>query len=212
MNRYPLKVPHHPSKEELARARKRNALEARRAKEQEAALLELERRREQLVPATHRAKFQSSQKLQQASEKMLKELLAEYKINTKPSNVFSAVLKAKLGKKFYQEKRKDKLKVLAAGCALYHAICKQPNPKDALDRFAASMDVDLPRASDPCRIIVEGSVDYGGTKDERTRNRQFVARDARVLRYVVRTGLIRAYHLMSDVQDSGGLAQEHFAN
>jgi hypothetical protein len=134
-------------------------------------------------------KFQSNAELQAASEKMLKELLAEYKIDVKDSSLFSAILEAKLGKRFHQERRKDKLKVLAAGCALYHTVCQQPDPKEALQRLAASMDVDLPRTSDPCRIIVEALVDYGGTKDEKTRNRQFAARDARALRYVIRTDL-----------------------
>jgi hypothetical protein len=182
------------SKEQKARERKRRRWQLRRAEEENKALLDL-KRKERIEAEKHKAslKFKSSQKLQQASEKMLRELLAEYKINTKCRNIFSVVLKAKFGKKFYQEKRRDKLKVLAAGCALYHAICKQPDPKEALQRFAASMEVDLPRTSDPCRVIVEGLVDYGGTKDERTRNRQFAARDARALRYVVRTGLDPAH-------------------
>jgi len=117
---------------------------------------------------------------------MLKRLLAEYG-QAAHGDLFGAVLRAKLGEKFYQKKRADKLKVLAAGCAVYHAICAQDVPLDALKRLAASMGVDLPRTLDPCRIIVECLIDYGGTKDEKSLNRQFAARDARALSYVIRT-------------------------
>ena len=99
------------------------------------------------------------------------------------------MLKAQLGKRFYREKRGDKLKVLAAGCAVYHQICSQPNPEKALKRLAASVDLDLARISDPCRVIVESLIDYGGSKDEKTANRQYAARDARALSYIVRKGM-----------------------
>ena len=79
--------------------------------------------------------------------------------------------------------------MLAAGCAVYHQICSQPNPEKALKRLAASVDLDLARISDPCRVIVEFLIDYGGSKDEKTANRQYAARDARALSYIVRKGM-----------------------
>ena len=51
------------------------------------------------------------------------------------------------------------------------------------------MDLDLARISDPCRVIVESLIDYGGNKDEKTANRQYAARDARALSYIVRKGM-----------------------
>jgi hypothetical protein len=138
--------------------------------------------------ARPKTKFESNHRLQVLSETMLKCLLAEYGL-VAHGDLFGAVLRAKLGEKFYQEKRADKLKVLAAGCAVYHAICAQHVPLDALKRLADSMDVDLPRTLDPCKIIVECLIDYGGTRDEKRRNRQFAARDARALSYVIRTGM-----------------------
>ena len=63
------------------------------------------------------------------------------------------------------------------------------NPKKALEQLAASVDLDLTRISDPCRVIVESLIDYGGSKDEKTANRQYAARDARALSYIVRKGM-----------------------
>ena len=51
------------------------------------------------------------------------------------------------------------------------------------------MNLDLARISDPCRVIVESLIDYGGTQDEKAANRQYAARDARALSYIVRKGM-----------------------
>ena len=121
------------------------------------------------------------------SKEFMKNLLEEF--DMRPPNgddLFGAVRNAKLGKKFYHKKRSDQRKALAAGCALYHVISCENDSVAALRRLAKSMNVDLPRTSDPCRIIVECLTDYGATPDERTLNRQFAARDARALRYVIR--------------------------
>ena len=107
----------------------------------------------------------------------------------KGKKLFAAVLEAQLGKRFYREKRRDKLRILATGCAVYHELASQLNPKKALEQLAASVDLDLERISDPCRVIVESLIDYGGTQDEKTANRQYAARDARALSYIVRKGM-----------------------
>jgi hypothetical protein len=113
----------------------------------------------------------------------------ELNVPVKGEKLFAAVLKAKLGKRFYREKRRDKLRILATGCAVYHELASQLNPKKALEQLAASVDLDLARISDPCRVIVESLIDYGGSKDEKTANRQYAARDARALSYIVRKGM-----------------------
>jgi hypothetical protein len=136
-----------------------------------------------------KGKFKSNEKLRKASQKLLFQTMTELNVPVKGKKLFAAVLEAQLGKRFYREKRKDKLKVLAAGCAVYHQICSQPNPENALKRLAASVDLDLTRISDPCRVIVETLIDYGGSKDEKTANRQYAARDARALSYIVRKGM-----------------------
>ncbi len=138
---------------------------------------------------SEKGKFKSNEKLQKSSHKLLIQTMTELNIPVKGKKLFAAVLKAKLGKRFYREKRRDKLKVLAASCAVYHQICSQPNPEQALKRLAASVDLDLTRISDPCRVIVESLIDYGGTQDEKTANRQYAARDARALSYIVRKGM-----------------------
>jgi hypothetical protein len=136
-----------------------------------------------------KAKFKSNEKLQKAAQKVLMQTMSELNVPVEGKKLFAAVLKAQLGKRFYREKRRDKLKVLAAGCAVYHQICSQPNPEKALKRLAASVGLDLTRISDPCRVIVESLIDYGGSKDEKTANRQYAARDARALSYIVRKGI-----------------------
>jgi len=51
------------------------------------------------------------------------------------------------------------------------------------------MNVSPPRASDPCRTIVECLLDYGTTPEERTHNRQYACADANALRYIIRKGI-----------------------
>jgi hypothetical protein len=134
-----------------------------------------------------RIESESNARLLARSEEFLKNLLKEF--NMRPTNsddIFGVVLNAELGKKFRHKKRSDQRKALAAGCALYHLTLHENDSVVALQRLAKSMNVDLPRASDPYRIIVECLTDYGATKDERTLNRQFAARDARALSYVIR--------------------------
>jgi hypothetical protein len=134
-------------------------------------------------------KFKSNEKLQKASQKLLMETMSELNIPVKGKKLFAAVLDAQLGKRFYREKRRDKLRILATGCAVYHELASQLNPKNALEELAASVGLDLARISDPCRVIVESLIDYGGSKDEKTANRQYAARDARALSYIVRKGM-----------------------
>ena len=136
-----------------------------------------------------KAKFKSNEKLQKASQNLLMQTMTELNVPVKGKKLFAAVLKAKLGKRFYREKRKDKLRILATGCAVYHELASQLNPNKALEQLAASVDLDLARISDPCRVIVESLIDYGGTQDEKTANRQYAARDARALSYIVRKGM-----------------------
>ena len=136
-----------------------------------------------------KAKFKSTEKLQKASQRLLMQTMNELNIPVKWKKLFAAVLAAQLGKRFYREKRRDKLRILATGCAVYHELASQLNPKKALEQLAASVDLDLTRISDPCRVIVECLIDYGGSKDEKTANRQYAARDARALSYIVRKGM-----------------------
>jgi hypothetical protein len=136
-----------------------------------------------------KAKFKSNEKLQKASQKLLMQTMTELNVPVKGKKLFAAVLKAQLGKRFYQEKRRDKLRILATGCAVYHELASQVNPKKALEQLAASVGLDLARISDPCRVIVESLIDYGWTQDEKTANRQYAARDARALSYIVRKGM-----------------------
>ena len=118
----------------------------------------------------------------------MKNLLEEFSMRpTNGDDLFDAVLNAELGKKFYHKQRLDQRKALTAGCALYHLTSRENDSVGALRRLAKCMNVDIPRTSDPCRIIVGCLIDYGATKAERTLNRQFAARDARALSYVIRT-------------------------
>jgi hypothetical protein len=136
-----------------------------------------------------KAKFKSNEKMQKASQKLLMQTMTELNVPVKGKKLFAAVLKAQLGKRFYQEKRRDKLRILAIGCAVYHELASQLNPKKALEQLATSVGLDLARISDPCRVIVESLIDYGGTQDEKSANRQYAARDARALSYIVRKGM-----------------------
>ena len=136
-----------------------------------------------------KGKFKSSEKLQKASQKLLMQTMNELNIQVKGKKLFAAVLKAQLGKRFYREKRRDKLRILATGCAVYHELASQLNPKKALEQLAASVGLNTEQISDPCRVIVESLIDYGGSKDEKTANRQYAARDARALSYIVRKGM-----------------------
>ena len=136
-----------------------------------------------------KAEFKSNKKLQKASQKLLLQTMNELNVPVKGKRLFAAVLKAQLGKRFYREKRRDKLRILATGCAVYHELASQLNPKKALEQLAASVDLDLARISDPCRVIVECLIDYGGSKDEKAANRQYAARDASALSYIVRKGM-----------------------
>ena len=134
-----------------------------------------------------RIKLTSNARLLARSEEFITNLLKEF--NVRPTNgddLFGAVLNAELGKKFCHKRRVDQLKALAAGCGLYHLTLRENDSAAALQRLAKSMNVDLPPTSDPYRIIVECLIDYGPTKAERTLNRQFAARDARALSYVIR--------------------------
>jgi pimeloyl-CoA synthetase len=132
-----------------------------------------------------KCKFKSSEKLQKAAQKLLIQTMTGLNIPVKGKKLFipvkgkklfAAVLKAQLGKRFYREKRRDKLRILATGCAVYHELAAQLNPKKALEQLAASVGLDTERISDPCRVIVESLIDYGGSKDEKTANRQYAAR------------------------------------
>lgn len=133
--------------------------------------------------------FKTNAGLQASSHKLLRSLLAEYKIKATSRNIFAAVLKAKLGRRFSRQKRADKLRILACGCAVYHELAAQPNPQKAVQLLAESMGVNIGRISDPCRIIVEFLIDYGSSQEEKARNRQFAAIDAKALNYVVREGM-----------------------
>ena len=139
--------------------------------------------------ASAKGKFKSNEKLQKASQKLLMQTMTELNVPVKGKKLFAAVLEAQLGKRFYREKRRDKLRILATGCAVYHELASQLNPKKALEQLAGSVSLDLARISDPCRVIVETLIDYGGSKDEKTANRQYAARDARALSYIVRKGM-----------------------
>jgi hypothetical protein len=136
-----------------------------------------------------KGKFKSNDKLQKAAQKLLMQTMTELNVPVKGKKLFAAVLKAQLGKRFYREKRRDKLRILATGCAVYHELASQLNPKKALEQLAASVGLDTKRISDPCRVIAESLIDYGGSKDEKTANRQYAARDARALSYIVRKGM-----------------------
>ena len=189
MMRFNQVIPRHHS---LRDDRKlRNILENKRKRQAaERRLHEYKPKRQfQSYIRSEKSNFKSNKKLQKASKKLLTQTMAELKVPVKGKKLFEAVLKAKLGKRFYREKRKDKLRILATGCAVYHELASQLNPKNALERLAASVDLDLTRIFDPCRVIVESLIDYGGSKDEKTANRQYAARDARALSYIVRKGM-----------------------
>jgi hypothetical protein len=134
-----------------------------------------------------RIELASNARLLARSEEMLKGLLDKYGRETAGDDLFRAVLNAKLGDRFRQ--RAHRRKVLAAGSALHHIIARRIHPETALQTLVKRMNVIPPRGSDWCRIIVECLFDYGGTTDERTRNRQYACSDANALRYIVRKGI-----------------------
>ena len=173
---------HRELRNSLENNRKRQAVERKLHKYKPRKQFQSDKRSE-------KGKFKSNERLQKASQKLLIQTMNELNIPVNGKKLFAAVLKAKLGKRFYREKRADKLRILATGCAVYHELASQVNPKKALEQLAASVGLDLTRISDPCRVIVESLIDYGGGKDEKTANRQFAARDARALSYIVRKGM-----------------------
>ena len=190
MVRFNQGIPRHLS---VGEHRKRQSIRKRKRKIQDF----YERRLHEYKPKRHfqadkgsgKGKFKSNKKLQKASQKLLIQTMNELNILVKGKKLFAAVVKAQLGKRFYREKRADKLRILATGCAVYHELASQLNPKKALEQLAASVGLDTKRISDPCRVIVESLIDYGGTQDEKTANRQYAARDARALSYIVRKGM-----------------------
>ncbi|CAJ0882910.1 hypothetical protein AMST5_03381 [freshwater sediment metagenome] len=134
-----------------------------------------------------RDKFISTAVLQKSSTELLQQVMAERKIPIIKNGVLDAVVKAKLGKQFARETRADKHKILAVGCAVYHELATQRNPVEALHRLAESVGVEVSRINNPCRIIVECLVNYGAKG--RSDDRQYPARDARALSYIIRTGM-----------------------
>jgi hypothetical protein len=170
------------SEEKRSRREKREWKKRREAEEAEEKELQLKEDKQ-----TGRDKFTSSQALQRSSTDILKQVMAEAKVPVKAKELFDAVLKAKLGKRFSRETRADKHRILAVGCAVYHQLAAQRDPREALRRLADSAEVEVGRITDPCRIIVECLVDYGA--NGRSEDRQYVARDARALSYVIREGM-----------------------
>lgn len=130
----------------------------------------------------------SNADLQASSEKLLRDYLAKCNAKFKGRDLLSTVMKADLGGRFSRKRRADNNLILAIGCALFHQICKQKNSSKALHLLAKSAGVAIKRISDPCRIIVDSLIDYGSTQEEKNANRQYAARDARALRYLVREG------------------------
>ena len=139
--------------------------------------------------AKPKTKFElmSNEILQASSEKMLKRLLKDHRKPIAGGDILDSVLNANLGKKFLLKKRADQRKFLAIGCAVYHAIAARKNPEEAFERLKQSAGLEQLRTRDPCALIVHCLVDYGDTKSETLRNRQYAARDARALSYIVRT-------------------------
>jgi hypothetical protein len=133
--------------------------------------------------------FKSSATLVVRSEEMLKGLLEHYGAEWTDRDVIKDVLKAKLGDKLRRMQRKHRQKALAVASALYHIIFDKTDPAAALEKLVKEMNVTPPRGSDPCRAIVECLFDYGGTKEERTYNRQYACSDANALRYIIRKGI-----------------------
>jgi hypothetical protein len=186
-NGKPLRI---PSKEEIEELKK----QARRKKRQWKREVAEEEAAEQQLPGKAdkhdiRKKYKSSARLKKEADELLKKVMVQQKISVKGGDIFKALLKGKLGKKFARETRADRLKILAIGAAAYHQIACKRNPKEALHELAESVGVTINRITDPCRIIVDCLVDYGASKKERLANRQFAARDARALSHIVRTGM-----------------------
>jgi hypothetical protein len=179
-----------PSKQEIKELKKqkrsRERLWKKQVQEEEAAE---QKEQTKADKQSGRDKYISTQSLQQSSTQLLKQVMAEQRISVKGNDIFNAVLKAQLGKKFARETRVDRHRILAIACAVYHQLALKPNPKKALHKLAGSVGVNIDRISGPCRIIIDCLVDYGASKKERLANRQYAARDARALRYIVRTGM-----------------------
>ena len=190
MVRFNKGIPRHLSVGEQRELRNRRKHKRKRQDFHERRLHEYKPKKQfQADKGSAKGKFKSNEKLQKAAQKLLIQTMNELNVPVKGKKLFAAVLKAQLGKRFYREKRRDKLRILATGCAVYHELASQLNPKKALEQLAASVGLDLARISDPCRVIVESLIDYGGSKDEKTANRQYAARDARALSYIVRKGM-----------------------
>jgi hypothetical protein len=164
-------------RKKLADKRKQKKLEQAEQREQQKIQVKNNRRKS-------RDKFNSSPGLQKSASKLLKEVMSERNIQYEGNKVFDAVVNAKLGKQFSRETRADKHKILAVGCCIFHELAAQKNPKEALYRLAESAGVELNKINDPSRIIMECLVDYGSKG--RYDDRQFVARDARALSWVIR--------------------------
>jgi hypothetical protein len=138
------------------------------------------------IGAKTKFEFMSNKNLQGRSQKMLRQLLKDNRKPITESDILGSVLDANFGKKFLLKKRADQRKCLAIGCAIYHAIAASKDPEDAFERLKQSAGLNQLRTHEPCAIIVHSLVDYGDTKDEKRRNRQYAARDARALSYIVR--------------------------
>lgn len=191
------KPPRIPSKQEIEELKK----QARRKKRQwKREVAEEEAAEQQSLGKAHkpdtRQKYKSSPRLKKEADELLKKVMVQQKISVKGGDIFKALLKGKLGKKFARETRADRLKILAIGAAAYHQIATKQSPKEALRELAESVGVTVDRITDPCRIIVDCLVDYGVSKEERLANRQFAARDARALSFIIRTGM-SPYDVMS---------------
>ena len=111
MMRFNQGIPRHLSLGELRELR--NILENKRKRQA------VERRLHEYKPKKQfragkrsgKHKFKSNEKLQEASQKLLIQTMAELNVPVKGKKLFAAVLEAKLGKRFYREKRRDKLNV-----------------------------------------------------------------------------------------------------
>jgi hypothetical protein len=182
------KLQHVPSENEIAEIKRKRSFQRRMDKKREQAEEAQERELQAKCDKLNgKNKFNSTKALQKSSTELLRQVMAERKISVKKNQIFNAVVKAKLGKQFSRETRADKHKILAVGCAVYHELAAQKSPKEALHRLAESVSVEVNRINDPCRIIVECLVDYGA--QGRSADRQYAARDARALSYVIREKL-----------------------
>lgn len=174
-----------PTQEDMQKAKSKNLADKRRQYKRDQA----EQREQQKIQDKNdnrkaRDKFNTTPELQESTSKLLKEIMAERKITVKDGGIFDAFVQEKLGKKLIREARSNKNKVLAVGSAVYHELAAQKNSVEALHRLAESAGVEVNRITDRPRIIIECLVDYGSKG--RSDDRQFVARDARALSWVIR--------------------------